>query len=125
MTFVNRIITNSLQELLVSAKASAWRWPKAFVWLSLIALSFTACETGSPLDNLPPDTKIFVDKIELSGPNRLNSVVRLRWSGEDQDGYVKGYELSFDEQNWDFVQETDSTFKFDIPVGSETTDITC
>ncbi|MEM6342722.1 MAG: hypothetical protein AAF927_02540 [Bacteroidota bacterium] len=120
---MNRIITNSQHELWVSDQASAWRWPTTLVWLVLFALFFTACDTGSPLDNLPPDTKIFVDQIDLSGPNRLNSVVRLRWSGEDQDGYVKGYELSFDEQNWDFVQETDSTFRFDIPVGSDTTDI--
>ncbi|MFK7924397.1 MAG: hypothetical protein AB8H47_20735 [Bacteroidia bacterium] len=120
---MNRIITSSHQELLVSDKANAYRWPTAFCWLAIIALFFTACDTGSPLDNLPPDTKIFVEQITLSGTDRLNSVVRLRWSGEDQDGYVKGFELSFDEMDWDFVQQTDSTFRFDIPVGSDTTDV--
>ena len=91
--------------------------------LPLLMLSLMACEEGQLLDNLPPDTRIFLKEINLSGDERLNSVVRLHWSGEDQDGYVKGYELSFDQTSWSFVTTQDSTFRFDILPGSDTTDI--
>ncbi len=89
----------------------------------LLLLLVTACDYGSPLENLPPETKLFVSSIELTGTDRLNSVVKLYWSGEDRDGYIKGYELSGNGTAWTFVEETDSTFRFDIPSGSDTTDI--
>lgn len=82
-----------------------------------------ACEEGQLLENLPPDTQLFLTEIKLSGPDRLNSVLDIAWSGEDQDGYVKGYELSFDQISWQFVTTQDSTFRFDISPGSDTTDI--
>ena len=91
----------------------------------LIAMAaFTAaCDKGAPLDNLAPDTRIFLESIQLTGQNRLNSVVQLYWSGEDRDGYVVGYEVSFDGQNWGFTTQSDSLFRFDIPAGSDTVDI--
>ncbi|RMG72972.1 MAG: hypothetical protein D6722_04415, partial [Bacteroidetes bacterium] len=88
-----------------------------------LLLLLAACDRGELLDNLPPETRIFVDEINLSGPNRLNSVVRLHWLGEDQDGYVTGYQLSLDGTNWSFTTRTDSTFRFDLNPGSDTTDI--
>lgn len=76
-------------------------------------LIFAGCKTGSELENLSPDTKIFLDKIE--SPERLTSVVTMHWSGEDPDGYVKEFEISFDNTNWISVfQRTDSTFRFEI-----------
>jgi hypothetical protein len=88
-----------------------------------VLLLFMACEEGQLLDNLPPETQLFLTEINLSGPDRLNSVLDISWSGEDQDGYVKGYELSFDQTTWKFVTTQDSTFRFDISPGSDTTDI--
>ena len=96
----------------------------AFVF-SLLALSslFTGCDKGSPLANIPPETSIFLTDIQLTGQNRLNSVVTMYWSGEDQDGYVTGYELSFDGTDWAFTTASDSTFSFVIPSGQDTVDI--
>ncbi len=88
-----------------------------------ILLLLFACEEGQLLENLAPETRIFLEEINLTGTDRLNSVVNLYWSGEDQDGYVKGYELSFDQANWTFVTQQDSIFRFDITLGSDTTDI--
>ena len=88
-----------------------------------LLLLLAACDRGELLDNLPPQTRLFVDEINLSGPNRLNSVVRLHWLGEDQDGYVTGYELSLGGTDWTFTTATDSAFRFDLPPGSDTTDI--
>ena len=93
--------------------------------LLFILIAFlSGCDKGTLLDNLTPETKIFVDEINLYGEQRLNSVVRLHWIGEDQDGYVTGYELSINNGDWFKTTETDSTFRFDIPSGSDTTDIT-
>ena len=73
--------------------------------------------------NTPPDTQLFIENINLEGENRLNSIVRLRWSGEDKDGYVVAYEISQDNTNWDLVTVQDSTFQFPIPDGQSSTDI--
>ncbi|RMG16828.1 MAG: hypothetical protein D6730_24730, partial [Bacteroidetes bacterium] len=89
----------------------------------LLAALLPGCKEGSPLPNQPPETHIFVESINLSGSNRLNSIVRLHWSGEDVDGFITGYEISLDEQQWSFVTRQDSTFRFDLKAGSDTTDI--
>jgi hypothetical protein len=92
-----------------------------FLLFALLAL--TACDEGNPLDNQLPNTRIFLDNISLSGEARLNSVVQMHWSGEDRDGYIKGYELSFDNSSWSFVTNQDSTFRFPINPGSDTNNI--
>lgn len=70
------------------------------------------------MPNQPPDTRIFVDTIALQGPNSLPSKFQLFWYGEDPDGYVVGYELRFDEQNWTFTARNESTFTLFIPPDS-------
>ncbi|MEO0895378.1 MAG: hypothetical protein AAFY71_03085 [Bacteroidota bacterium] len=94
------------------------------VVLLLGLLSLSSCDTGQKLDNIPPETSIFLDEIKLEGENRLASVIRLYWLGEDVDGYVTGYEISLDNQNWKFTTRTDSTFNFEIPSGQDSTDVT-
>ena len=95
-----------------------------FIWkIAFMLIPLLACKKGEPIANQPPETRIFVEKINLSAENRLNSIVKLYWSGEDQDGYVAGYELSQDAQQWTFVERQDSTFRFDLKAGSDTTDI--
>lgn len=89
----------------------------------LLAIAFSACDEGTPFDNLPPETQLFLKEINLSGLDRLNSVVHLHWSGEDKDGYVTAYDISLDEANWSRVTVQDSIFRFDLMPGSDTTDI--
>lgn len=96
---------------------------KRLLYFFAFASFFFACKKGSEFGNTKPQTKIFLDKIELTGTDRLNSVVKMHWSGEDVDGYVKGYEFSFDNQNWVYTTRQDSTFKFSINSGSDTTDV--
>jgi hypothetical protein len=96
---------------------------RLLVLFLLLGLMAAGCEKGELLENQPPETRLFVDEINLAGPDRLNTVVRLHWSGEDPDGYVKGYELGINGGDWRFTPATDSTFRFDIPEGSDTTDI--
>lgn len=96
-----------------------------YLTLPLIAISafFAGCDKGTDVGNTPPETRISLDEINLSGENRLNSVVQLSWYGTDKDGYVKGYEVSSDNTNWTFTTSQDSTFRFDIPVGEDSVDI--
>lgn len=83
----------------------------------------SSCDKGNPLENLPPETSIFLTEIQLEGQNRLNSIVRLYWSGEDVDGYVIGFDISLDGENWTFTTSTDSTFSFAIPFGVDSVDV--
>ncbi|QNL21882.1 hypothetical protein HZR84_08005 [Hyphobacterium sp. CCMP332] len=94
---------------------------KYFPWLIVLALS--SCDEGSPLPKTPPDTSIFINKIDLVGQDRLTSVVSLNWLGTDKDGFVKEYEISFDEIIWSRTTSTDSTFNFTISEGSDTANI--
>jgi len=81
------------------------------------------CDEGTLKENIPPDTHIFLEQINLDEQNLLNSVVRLHWSGEDQDGYVTGYEVSLDGNNWSFTTRQDSVFRFIIPPGNDRANI--
>lgn len=91
---------------------------------SLCALFlFTECKKGEVLENKAPETFTSVSAINLTGENRLNSLVTLRWWGTDPDGIVSGYEFSFDQTTWFFTEDQDSTFLFSIGAGSDTIDI--
>ena len=97
---------------------------KSILPIFVCILFLSACDTGALLTNQPPETRMFLDEINLTGEQRLNSVVKLHWSGEDIDGYVAGYEISTNGgQTWGFTPSSDSTFRFDILPGSDTTDI--
>jgi hypothetical protein len=89
----------------------------ALVWL------LTACNKGEKLPNVPPDTHISLESIHLTGDDRLRSEVELHWFGSDEDGWVTGYEISMDGSTWTAVDVQDSTFKFSLAFGSDTTDI--
>lgn len=93
-------------------------------FLILVSILFLlSCKKGELLDNQAPETKLFLDAINLTGTDRLNSVVTMHWTGEDVDGYVQGYEFSFDGTNWIKTTVQDSTFRFSISGGSDTTNI--
>ena len=95
---------------------------KTIIYLALV-LAVSACKKGSAFDNELPDTRISLESINLTGEDRLRSVVELSWFGSDVDGYVTGFELSFDNTNWEFTERFDSTFNFSLPIGSDTSDI--
>jgi hypothetical protein len=88
-----------------------------------LMLTLTACNKGEKLPNVAPETRISLSAINLTGDDRLRSEVTLHWYGEDEDGWVSGFELSLDGSNWSPVNVQDSTFKFSLTLGSDTTDI--
>ncbi|MGB0175852.1 MAG: hypothetical protein ACPF9D_01720, partial [Owenweeksia sp.] len=92
-------------------------------FIGVVALLLAGCRKGELKPGSLPDTHLSIEAINLTGPNRLNSEVRLSWYGTDVDGYIKGFEISLDNQNWDFTTVQDSVFIFDLEAGSDTTDI--
>jgi len=102
------------------------RKPAYIVLLALTAgflCLFNSCIDEEMVGEFPPDTFISIEKIDLTGEDRLNSSVRLSWYGTDKDGYVVGYEFSIDHDNWFQTVKRDSVFKFSIEAGQDTTDI--
>lgn len=95
---------------------------KTLIYLALV-LAVSACKKGSPFDNELPDTRISIESINLVGEDRLRSEVELNWFGSDVDGYVTGFEISFDSENWSYTTSNDSTFNFSLPLGVDTTEI--
>ncbi len=93
------------------------------VFILVLIVTLAGCRRGELKPNELPDTRLSIESINLSGENRLNSQVRLSWYGTDQDGYIKGFEISLDNQNWDFTTVQDSVFIFALETGSDTTDI--
>jgi len=97
---------------------------KFLFFLLIFIFSLPSCRKDDEKNaNKAPETYFSLEEINLSGENRLNSIVRLTWYGTDPDGYVRGYELSLDGQNWSPTNIQDSTFRFSIDAGSDTTDI--
>ena len=87
--------------------------------LILIAVSYS-CEdpiTGQ-IDNLPPNTNlsIFPDSIIAPG----STLKTIRWWGDDPDGFVAGFRISFDSVNWGYTTKNDSTFVLNI-TGTDST----
>lgn len=89
----------------------------------LAMIGLLGCKEDQPVPQSPPSTRIFVDSIGRSGPDRLLSVVRMHWSGDDKDGLVVGYELSLDNVQWSFTTRTDSVFSFNIRTQADTADV--
>lgn len=93
---------------------------------------FFSCKTGlkgNLKDNLAPETHTIIDTIIRIGADRMNAQVQLQWWGDDADGFIKGYEFTFDSlitasTVWSFTTKQDSTFILSIPAGKDTVDFT-
>lgn len=87
--------------------------------LILIAVSYSCKDpiTGQ-IDNQPPNTNlsIFPDSIIAPG----STLKTIRWWGDDPDGFVAGFRISFDSLNWGYTTKNDSTFVLNI-TGTDST----
>lgn len=101
-------------------------WP---FW-TFLTFCASACQTdltGELLPNQAPETFSVVDTIIRSGDDRLESRVVIEWWGNDPDGYVEGYEYTFDNPVtdgtvWQFIRSQDSIFLLQTPAGQDTAD---
>ncbi len=89
--------------------------------LLLTALGITACSdspSGSDGGNRPPETHLYLDP---DGELRTTSSRQhIHWWGDDPDGFVAGYFISFDSLSWSFTTANDSIFTLRI-TGLDTT----
>lgn len=95
---------------------------------------FWSCGCKSNIDgtqegNAAPETAVVVDTIIRSGDDRLESRVDIRWWGDDPDGYIVGYEYTFETPltpatTWTFIRSQDSIFLLQTPPGQDTADFT-
>jgi hypothetical protein len=91
---------------------------------SILLLAFVfSCKKGSKNENIVPETNLFVKEINLVGEARKTTSVKLHWSGQDKDGYIKYYEISVNNEAWKQVFVQDSTFLFVVPVGNDSVDV--
>lgn len=101
-----------------------------FICGALTSLLLGSCRTGFDgelLENLPPETFTIVDTIIRLGDDRLESEVTIRWWGNDPDGFVTGYEFTFDNPDnpatqWSYSVNQDSVFILAPPPGNDTLD---
>lgn len=98
-------------------RLAAWSVLCACLVLALVA--GCAKKKILAIDNLPPETTLFVQ-----GPvDTVNHVVQLYWFGSDPDGDVTGFELRFRnpalpaDTQWVFTTRTDSVFTVFTPAG--------
>lgn len=95
-------------------------------------LCICACKTdidGTQQGNAAPETHVVVDTIIRTGNDRLESRVDIRWWGNDADGYITGYEYTFEmpispSTSWIFIRSQDSVFLLQTPAGQDTADFT-
>ncbi len=93
------------------------------VWLLplllILPLSFSCDDPISgKVENKPPQTylSIFPDSVIAPG----STLKTIRWWGDDPDGFIAGYRVSFDSINWGYTTDNDSTFVLSIN-GSDST----
>ncbi|HNI52923.1 MAG TPA: hypothetical protein PK511_00255 [Chitinophagales bacterium] len=102
----------------------------AMMIMGLGALLTGSCSRdflGEEALNLAPETYLVTDTIIRFGDDRLESEVTLQWWGDDEDGFVTGYEFTFDEvitdaTIWQYTESQDSTFILAPPPGEDSAD---
>ena len=82
------------------------------VILVFLAISCRDSITDNPLGNKAPTTKIFLDS--AYAVSKQKSKIDIHWIGDDPDGLVIGYYLSWDGTNWTFTTKNDSVFALRI-----------
>lgn len=83
----------------------------------LAVFAFISCSekiTGSKVENLPPDTKIFLFPDNENVISKQKSKLHVYWWGDDPDGFVIGYYIKWENGTWAFTTKTDSIFTLAI-----------
>ena len=98
----------------------------SFLFLSIcILFSCKSKLDGIVKANAAPETYTVVDTIIRHGTNSFNSQVEISWWSNDPDGFVNGYEFTFDSiitsnTVWNFTKKQDSIFLLSTPPGHDT-----
>ncbi len=93
---------------------------RILIFTVAVAALLSACTEApnDPRGNLPPETYL-----SLSPEGELRTTTsrqHIHWWGDDPDGFVAGYLISFDNVQWTFTAKNDSVFALSLS-GSDTT----
>ena len=91
----------------------------ALITLTAIFISCSESIVGNKIENLPPETKLFLFPDSANGISKQKSKLQVHWWGDDPDGFVIGYYIKWENNPWGFTTKTDSTFTLAIS-GSDT-----
>jgi len=78
---------------------------------------FYACNeklVDNPVANKAPITKVFLNPDSIV--SQQQSTIKLYWSGDDPDGFIVGYYISWNGTDWSFTVKNDSLFALQIGV---------
>jgi hypothetical protein len=88
-----------------------------FIVLATLSVMLVSCY-DNPTDvikgNQPPVTRLFLNSDSGQTISQQQSSLSLHWWGDDSDGLVVGYYLTWDDTNWHFTTRNDSTISFKI-----------
>ena len=89
----------------------------AFISVSLL-ISCSESISDNPLENIEPNTFLFIYPNEDTEINQQKSRIRIHWWGDDPDGIVFGYYYIWEGLNeqWTFTTENDIVFS--LPIGT-------
>jgi hypothetical protein len=91
-----------------------------FLFIVLI-LAVYACRKdfeGDATEQGFPETYAVVDSVQRDSNNLLSTTVAASWWGESKSGFIKGYEVSIDNQKtWQFTTQQSDTFLLNLPIG--------
>jgi len=81
---------------------------------AILIISCSESITGSKVQNVPPETHIFLHPDSGKTISQQSSKLKVHWWGDDPDGFVIGYLISWDQKNYGFTPRNDSTFSLVI-----------
>lgn len=101
------------------------------ILFSFLTIFIFSCKdrTGDINQLKTPETSIFVSTVNLGGIYSLAGNIKLNWSGQSPNGFIKSYEVAIDYSpctndqsklnalTWAKTSKTDSSFLFNIPKG--------
>lgn len=94
---------------------------QTFFLFILFILMVYACRKdfeGDATSQGTPETYAVVDSIRRDSNNLLSTTVAASWWGESKIGFIKGYEVSIDNQKtWQFTTQQSDTFLLNLPIG--------
>jgi hypothetical protein len=102
-------------------------------WPLLLLLAFSCrTEKDTIVENQAPIVRIATEKINLPDSVRLSTRIQMYWSGQDADGYVKGFRTAWSNTRENALArlasakietKTDSTFLFNFAGSSDTSTV--
>lgn len=99
----------------------------AYAIIISVLVVFVACRKefeGDRKQQLPPETFTLVDSIYRDSTNKLTTTVIANWWGQSQSGFIKGYEVSIDnQQTWEYRENQQGTFLLSLPFGQQSGDL--